>query len=91
MEYRSRSVRLDDEVWVAIQRHELSANKLLRLALGLDSDNAPPRRSQCEVCGVRLTSEDLHAGRCSYCKQNLSEYPPVPEVKVKELTYEREE
>lgn len=36
MEYRSRSVRLDDEVWAAIQKHELSANKLLRVALGLD-------------------------------------------------------
>lgn len=37
MEYRTRSVRLDDEVWAAVQKHELSANKLLRAALGLSA------------------------------------------------------
>lgn len=36
MEYRSRTFRIDDEVWEAIQKHELSANKLLRVVLGLE-------------------------------------------------------
>ena len=35
MEYHSRSVRLGDDVWVALREHELSANQLLRGALGL--------------------------------------------------------
>ncbi len=36
MEYKSRSVRLDDEVWEAVRLNELSANRLLRRALNLD-------------------------------------------------------
>lgn len=36
MEYRSRTFRIDDEVWEAVQKHELSANQLLRRVLRLD-------------------------------------------------------
>lgn len=35
MEYKSRSLRLAEDVWDALQAHELSANQLLREALGL--------------------------------------------------------
>lgn len=40
MDYRSRSLRLDDEVWAAIQAHEKSANQILRDALGLNDPDA---------------------------------------------------
>jgi len=36
-ELRSRSFRIEDEVWKAVQAHELSANQLLRQALGMPS------------------------------------------------------
>lgn len=36
MEYRSRSLRLDDEVWDAIQRLPISANQFLRRLLSAD-------------------------------------------------------
>lgn len=35
MEYRSRSLRIADDVWEALQASEFSANQLLRSALGL--------------------------------------------------------
>ncbi len=34
-ELNSRSFRIEDEVWKAVQAHELSANQLLRRALGM--------------------------------------------------------
>lgn len=37
MEYRSRSLRLDDEVWDAIQKLPISANQFLRRLLSADS------------------------------------------------------
>ena len=72
MEYKSRSVRLDDEVWAAVQSHELSANRLLRRALKLDRGKAVgctcgPRQSEvasivqsdfsCRVHGGTFTPE----------------------------------
>lgn len=36
MEYRSRSLRLDDEVWDAIQKLPISANQFLRRLLSAD-------------------------------------------------------
>ena len=39
-EWKSRTVRLDDEVWEALGKHQLSANKLLRRALYLDLPDA---------------------------------------------------
>lgn len=38
MEYKKRSVRLDDECWEAVKAHEMSANRLLRMVLGLDKE-----------------------------------------------------
>ena len=35
MEYNLRTVRLGDDVWEAVQAHAMSANELLRLALGM--------------------------------------------------------
>jgi hypothetical protein len=43
MEYRSRSVRLGDDVWAAIQAHEKSANQILREALGLNGTKYTPK------------------------------------------------
>ncbi len=35
-ELKVRSFRIEDGVWEAVQGHELSANQLLKMALGLD-------------------------------------------------------
>lgn len=59
MEYRSRSFRIDDEVWAAIQKHELSANKLLRIALGLEEATL---RLHTGVPGVKVLPDDSYDG-----------------------------
>lgn len=61
---RSRSVVLDDEVWVALATHELSANQLLRLQLGLDKEAIPSRRR-----ASRLEREALARAASDYTAQ----------------------
>ncbi len=34
-ELKVRSFRIEDEVWEAVRAHELSANQLLKMALGM--------------------------------------------------------
>lgn len=41
MAHRTRSIVLDDEVWAALGSNDLSANQLLRLQLGLDTEIKP--------------------------------------------------
>ncbi len=44
MEYFTRSISLDTEVWEALGMNPLSANQLLRVALGLDAGAKPSKR-----------------------------------------------
>ena len=44
MEYLSKTVVLDEEVWEGLKVNVLSANQLLRVALGLDKEAVPSRR-----------------------------------------------
>lgn len=66
MEYKTRSFRIDDEVWLAVCQHELSANQLLRAALGLSSKAATgsrPAISAASAEALRATAIDYERNR----------------------------
>ncbi len=54
MEYNLRTVRLGDDVWEAVQASEMSANELLRLALGM----APRKVSKKQAHVAALKASD---------------------------------
>ncbi len=56
MAYNLHSIRLHDDVWAALQASPLSANQILREALGLDSQAAIEARRLREQADA-LTSE----------------------------------
>lgn len=56
-ELKSRSFRVEDEVWFAIQAHGLSANQLLRRALGMKWKESKKAKVIRELAESDLTAQ----------------------------------
>lgn len=80
LEYKSRSVRLDDQCWEALRQNPLSANRLLRIVLGLDNEDYDPPPAAGPEVGSERGKATVPTRRVSK-KQEI-----VEELKASDLT-----
>jgi hypothetical protein len=84
IEYFTKSVSLDSEVWEALGVNALSANQLLRVALGLDKSAEPSKRrlSRLERLVEARAASDLTAQAVGRDEIDYSDTESVPMTHV---------
>jgi len=91
-EYFTKSISLDTEVWEALGVNPLSANQLLRVALGLDEQAVPSKRrmSRLEREASLRAAGDLTARAVERTDVDYKELEAMPTTHIVEDSRERE-